>query len=389
MVNDMDIIHMNGRTYNVVLGRFMQADPHIQAPMNSQNYNRYSYVLNNPMSYTDPSGYFFKAIGKFVKKHWKTIVQIGISVMTAGAGLAWAMAGGALSGYVMTGSLRGALIGAFSGALFYGAGDIIANKGISNILAKGAIRGITGGITSVLSGGKFGHGFAAAGSTSMAGGQIGQAFKDVGAIVVASAVVGGTVSKLTGGKFGNGAVTAAFMSAYNEANHPTGRKSAKFDSPLGDWFRSIGDGVAAIRGSIEGTISRIGEYFDNSHAGGTLGYGYHLVIAGYSSTHYGAVDGTGNMCYVQVECVKFGPGVLINAGPGVEVNLANTPQLQEGNTEVSVGGFVEGGTGVIGSGSLDIGTQNLMPSLALGFKGLGMGAAAGIQVCQVEVIACN
>jgi RHS repeat-associated protein len=74
MVNDMDIIHMNGRTYNVVLGRFMQADPHIQSPMNMQNYNRYSYVLNNPMSYSDPSGYFFKKLFKFVKKYARVIV---------------------------------------------------------------------------------------------------------------------------------------------------------------------------------------------------------------------------------------------------------------------------------------------------------------------------
>lgn len=43
---------MGGRIYDPTLGRFLQADPHIQAPKNSQNYNRYSYVLNNPLSYT-------------------------------------------------------------------------------------------------------------------------------------------------------------------------------------------------------------------------------------------------------------------------------------------------------------------------------------------------
>jgi RHS repeat-associated protein len=255
-VEHEDIIHMNGRIYDPTLGRFLQADPFIQAPNNSQNYNRYSYVLNNPMSYTDPSGYLFKALGKFVKKHWKTIVQIGISVMTAGAGLAWAMAGGALSGYVMTGSLKGALVGAFTGALFYGAGDIIANNGISNVLAKGAIRGLAGGISSVLSGGKFGHGFAAAGVTSMAGGKIDAAFKDTGARVVAAAVLGGTVSQVTGGKFANGAMTAAFMKAYNDANHPTTEHP---DAPLGKWFRSIADTAAQIRGSIESGLSSIGD----------------------------------------------------------------------------------------------------------------------------------
>ncbi|BBO27135.1 hypothetical protein AltI4_15230 [Alteromonas sp. I4] len=150
---------MNGRIYDPTLGRFLQADPHIQAPTNSQNYNRYSYVLNNPMSYTDPSGYFFKSLKKFVKKYWKVALQIGITILTSGAGLGWAMAGGALSGYVATGSLKGTLIGAFSGALFYGAGELIANNGITNIFGKGLIRGVAGGISSVLSGGKFGHGY--------------------------------------------------------------------------------------------------------------------------------------------------------------------------------------------------------------------------------------
>ena len=47
MVNDFEVIHMGGRTYNPVLGRFMQADPYIQQADNLQSFNRYSYVLNN------------------------------------------------------------------------------------------------------------------------------------------------------------------------------------------------------------------------------------------------------------------------------------------------------------------------------------------------------
>ena len=37
---------MNGRIYDPTLGRFLQADPFVQAPDNSQSYNRYTYVLN-------------------------------------------------------------------------------------------------------------------------------------------------------------------------------------------------------------------------------------------------------------------------------------------------------------------------------------------------------
>jgi RHS repeat-associated protein len=53
----MGLNHMNGRVEDAILGRFLSPDPIIQDPSNAQNYNRYTYVNNNPMSYTDPSGF--------------------------------------------------------------------------------------------------------------------------------------------------------------------------------------------------------------------------------------------------------------------------------------------------------------------------------------------
>ncbi len=52
------LIDMGGRVYDPILGRFLSPDPYVQAPENSQNYNRYSYCLNNPLKYTDPTGEF-------------------------------------------------------------------------------------------------------------------------------------------------------------------------------------------------------------------------------------------------------------------------------------------------------------------------------------------
>lgn len=57
-LDNLNLIHMNGRVYDPTLGRFISADPYIQAPMNQQSLNRYSYVTNGPMSATDPSGYW-------------------------------------------------------------------------------------------------------------------------------------------------------------------------------------------------------------------------------------------------------------------------------------------------------------------------------------------
>jgi RHS repeat-associated protein len=53
----MGLNHMNGRVQDAVTGRFLSADPHIPHRRNTQSYNRYSYVNNNPLSYIDPSGF--------------------------------------------------------------------------------------------------------------------------------------------------------------------------------------------------------------------------------------------------------------------------------------------------------------------------------------------
>ena len=73
MLGELDIINMNqrslsrsgesnGRLYDPVLGRFFSPDNYVQMPDNSQNFNRYSYCLNNPLKYTDPSGNLFGII---------------------------------------------------------------------------------------------------------------------------------------------------------------------------------------------------------------------------------------------------------------------------------------------------------------------------------------
>ncbi len=56
-LDHLGLIHMNGRVYDPMIGRFLSADILIQAPNNSQNYNRYTYVMNNPLSLVDPTGY--------------------------------------------------------------------------------------------------------------------------------------------------------------------------------------------------------------------------------------------------------------------------------------------------------------------------------------------
>ena len=56
MLPEFGLINMNGRLYDPLVCRFLSTDNFVQEPLNSQNFNRYSYCLNNPLKYTDPSG---------------------------------------------------------------------------------------------------------------------------------------------------------------------------------------------------------------------------------------------------------------------------------------------------------------------------------------------
>mgnify|MGYP000462641707 CR=1 FL=1 len=74
---EVNLIHMNGRMYDANLGRFLSPDNYIQDPFNTQSFNRYGYVINNPLINIDPSGEsFWKSIGRFFKKAANIVVGI-------------------------------------------------------------------------------------------------------------------------------------------------------------------------------------------------------------------------------------------------------------------------------------------------------------------------
>ncbi|HYK36953.1 RHS repeat-associated core domain-containing protein [Alloacidobacterium sp.] len=53
----LELLDMNGRIYDPRLGRFLTPDPIVQRPMRSESLNPYSYALNNPLKWIDPSGF--------------------------------------------------------------------------------------------------------------------------------------------------------------------------------------------------------------------------------------------------------------------------------------------------------------------------------------------
>ena len=170
MLTEFDIINMNGRLYDPVLGRFFSPDNYVQMPDNSQSFNRYSYCLNNPLKYTDPSGEFWNivigaAIGGVF--NWAShgfkfnanglgyfltgAVSSGVSVGVA-SGVNVAMAGGNFwtgaaclaKGIEATGAIAWAATGACSGF----ASGFILSAGNSWIEGHGFGKGLLAGLKS-------------------------------------------------------------------------------------------------------------------------------------------------------------------------------------------------------------------------------------------------
>ena len=293
MLDDVGLIHMNGRLYDCALGRMCAVDRDVQAPDMVQNYNRYSYVLNNPMNATDPSGHnwlrkvativvaviiaviiaivavwavglMLQAAGSVVgvaastssfifssSATFGTIAGLnGGIVVAAAVGATWSavnmtIAGGSFSQVLksaVTGAANGA-IGAIVGGYMHGLG-----VGMESMLAGGtswsgtavhlAAHGLAGGAMSEANGGSFRDGFIGGLVSAGVSGITTKYFGDtalfnpenkavwaVAGRTAIAGITGGIASLATGGKFADGAYSAAFFHLFN--NEVNGRFSDK------------------------------------------------------------------------------------------------------------------------------------------------------------------
>jgi len=244
-LDELALVHMNGRIYDPLIGRFLSADPVIQALEDLQNHNRYSYVLNNPLRYTDPDGNWWQLVA-FVagamlahngNSHWR---MVGNIMMMAALSQPEGLIDAGMGSMVDTGA--SCVPGLFN------AGQV-GNAFLSAALATAATPGSNG--ADIMSAGLFAVGFGAAGSLSvgpsvekfaahallgcmqsaMGGGKCGPSAmaavvgkgmteglaQDVDDFTrgVMTAVAGGTASVIGGGKFSNGAFQAGFGFLYN------------------------------------------------------------------------------------------------------------------------------------------------------------------------------
>jgi len=255
--DEVGVIHMNGRIYDPKIGRFMQADPQIDGATDSQGYNRYTYVRNNPLAYTDPTG--FRRSGglkNFGRIHRAASYGFGGSFGLAGLAIAHAYNNntkvqGAVNliitvvgTYFCPPCAPGIAAGVASHSSAVNGGNAVdsAKAGgrayvttyismkvsgaigsnfkacMPNCVVQSALtHGALGGVMNVLNGGKFGHGFASSFLSKYIGVKA-NLMENVSSRftrTMIAGIIGGTVSAATGGKFANGAAQSAIQWAFN------------------------------------------------------------------------------------------------------------------------------------------------------------------------------
>lgn len=219
---EVGLIHMNGRMYDAKLGKFLSPDNYIQEPFNTQNYNRYGYVWNNPLKYTDPDGEFLVA----------ALIGAAISVLTNGINNTIHGRG------FFKGALNSAIFGAIGGALSYGIGELassmysnLISSGVSNLSSSIIVGGfqagshaLLGGTLSVVQGGKFKAGALSGALSSIVASGVGNlntSSKLWNSIIriSASGLSGGIGSVIGGGKFIDGVRQGLISGGLNHGVH--------------------------------------------------------------------------------------------------------------------------------------------------------------------------
>ncbi len=249
MPNEARVGEANGRVYDPLTAQFFSPDPTTTDAGNWLDYNKYSYCLNNPFRYTDPSGYTWWA------ENWKPIattassILVGgvVSIVTLGAGTPVVLsgmmagaAGGFASGTVgtalyggsfsqsMSVGIKGAVVGSFVGGLTAGIGEQFGGLGsVWNELGRAGAHAVVQGGFSAINGGNFWQG-AAAGFVSSFAGSFSQGFGIHGwGMVGISAASGGIGVAIAGGKAEDilfGMLQGAMVGTLNHLAHESVEK---------------------------------------------------------------------------------------------------------------------------------------------------------------------
>jgi len=382
----LGLIHMNARLYDPETARFLSADIYIQAPESSQSHNRYIYVMNNPLKYSDPSGHFAFSfiIGAVISIISSQIDNPYIRAigMIAGAALmggqipgfeglgtglfggeaifANAFAAGFVGGGISSGTVKGAFIGGFSALATAGIGH---GKGGNAIFkskwAVAASHGVAQGATAELRGGSFKTGFIGgfAGAYAPNLGIDGSSASDVIARTSVAGIWGGMISEATSGSFRDGAFHAVVVHLFNDEAGVSQKAKAN-----GNWWDSFGGNVTFITDGNGASTS-----FSFASDGNAL---YFVIssqeVSGTGYYYAAGVEGAAGTGTILPKEAKYFKQYSNQGGRGIVGGLANPlPQIK--------GTFCFSGGAIVSNGGI---------SGAVARRGPGVGAFFGEVVNQ-------
>ena len=218
------LINMNARLYDPVLGRFLSPDPYIQMPDFTQNFNRYSYGLNNPFVYIDKDGEFFiTAIIVGIVIGAAIGVYEGYKIAEAKGATGWDKAW-----YMIGGGLIGGAAGGLGGWAGAATGAAVASAGIGGFMAGAASGGAAGAASGFING----FGMSMLKDPRNVGGAFLQGVYQAGIGGLSGAALGGliqgTTSAIKGNNFWDGSIK--FNSSGNKLLNAPLKKSSKIKS---------------------------------------------------------------------------------------------------------------------------------------------------------------
>lgn len=300
------LVNAGARFYDPTTGRFVSPDPMLpEGGGLADDMNPYSYVGNNPLSLTDPTG-MCKGLGCIVDavfplQLFKDVPILGqINTIAVAAACTYFSGGNGFAGagcasvatsiqtVYDTGNWslaakEGAITGA-EDAAFVGVGDLtdggVADGSVASYAEQIAGDGLVGGLANIAQGQSFESGFLAAGFAAALGpvhipvnglGPEGDIAASYAANAALQATEGGFGSVIGGGKFENGAVTGAFGYLFNrlaqsQAQHSQGVAEVSQDLHS-QGFDILG---AEVRAEIPGFPVRFWDLLVEEPDGGPL-----------------------------------------------------------------------------------------------------------------------